>query len=100
MAEVPYELRNVERCQCGKCPVYKSSPCAIAYNAKIDWSPGKLPDPKVIEGIYCATAVGKTKCNDLDATRPCLCPSCPVWDEAGLEQTYFCAKGPASEIER
>jgi hypothetical protein len=99
MAEVPYEMGNVERCKCGKCPVYKASKCGAAYNAKIDWSSGKLPDAKVIEGIYCATAVGKTKCNDLDAKKPCQCPTCPVWEEFGLQAAYYCAKGPASAIE-
>ena len=35
MAKVAYTMENVDRCRCGKCPVYLSSPCAIAKNETI-----------------------------------------------------------------
>ena len=35
MPHVEYTMRNIERCNCGKCPVYKSSDCAKARNATI-----------------------------------------------------------------
>ena len=95
MTTVDYTIKNVERCQCGTCPVYLSSGCAKAKNATIDWKPGVLPPAEVIEGIYCAVAVGASKCNDLDKTKACRCPSCPVWDDYGLTETYYCIRGPA-----
>lgn len=96
MPKVDYTLENVERCQCGKCPVYLSSGCAKAKNAAIDWSPGKLPPADQIEGIYCAVAVGKSRCNDLDGSKKCQCPTCPVWDSYGLQDVLYCLRGPAS----
>ncbi len=93
MSQVDYTLQNVERCQCGKCPVYLSSPCAKAKNATIDWSPGVLPPADVIEGIYCAAAVGRSRCNDLDAKLACNCPRCPVWKDYGLKGTLYCIRG-------
>ncbi|HWV38790.1 MAG TPA: DUF2769 domain-containing protein [Vulgatibacter sp.] len=94
MAKVDYAMENVERCQCGKCPVYLSSACAKAKNATIaDWT--KLPRADVIEGIYCAAAVGKSKCDDLNETLQCQCPTCPVWEDCGLDDTSFCIRGGA-----
>lgn len=95
MPRVLYTIQNIERCKCGSCPVYLSSARAKAKNATIDWSPGVLPPADVIEGIYCAEAVGKSKCGDLDGTKPCNCPSCPVWESCGLDDTYYCLKGAA-----
>ena len=100
MARVAYTVQNIEKCQCGSCPVYKSSSCAMAKNASITWTPGVLPPADIIEGIYCADAVGKSRCNDLDGTKPCLCPTCDVWKENNLRSTYFCLHGSAAEIEQ
>ena len=74
MPRVLYTVQNVEKCQCGSCPVYLSSPSAKAKNATIDWKPGVLPPADVIEGIYCAEAVGKSKCDDLDGTKAVQLP--------------------------
>lgn len=93
MASVDYTMQNIERCQCGKCPVYKSSECAKAKNATIDWT--QLPPADLIEGIYCSSAVDKSKCGDLDATLSCQCFSCPVFEECGLTDGYFCVRGSA-----
>ncbi len=94
MPNVEYTMRNIERCHCGKCPVYKSSECAKAKNATItDWT--KLPPADVIEGIYCASAVGKSKCGDLNSKLACQCFSCPVYEECGLSEGYFCIRGSA-----
>lgn len=95
MSKVDYTQENIDRCQCGKCPVYLSSQCAKGKNATIDWTSGALPPADTIEGIYCAAAVGKTKCDDLNATLQCQCPTCPVWEDYDLSGTYFCARGPA-----
>jgi hypothetical protein len=74
--------------------VYRSSECAKAKNATItDWT--KLPPADVIEGIYCAAAVGKSKCGDLDSTLSCQCFSCPVYEEYALRDGYFCISGSA-----
>ncbi len=65
-----------------------------AKNATItDWA--KLPRADVIEGIYCASAVGKSKCDDLDSTLSCQCFSCAVYDECDLSNGYFCISGSA-----
>ncbi len=96
MATVPYTMENVDRCRCGKCPVYLSSPCAIAKNETITWTPGVLPPADVIEGIYCAEAVGKSRCDDLDASKSCNCPTCRVWEDYGLDSTHFCIHGAAA----
>lgn len=95
MSKVAYNLENIERCQCGSCPVYLSSGCAKAKNATIDWESGQLPPPNIIEGIYCAVAVGKSRCDDLDKAQQCQCPTCPVWEDYDLKDTLFCINGPA-----
>ncbi len=96
MPKVDYIQKNIDRCQCGKCPVYLSSGCAKAKNATIDWNSGALPPSDVIEGIYCAVAVGKSKCNDLDSSKQCQCPTCPVWEDYELNGAYYCLRGPAT----
>lgn len=94
MAKVDYTMENVERCQCGKCPVYRSSACAKEKNATItDWT--TLPSADVIEGIYCTSAVDKSNCDDLDSKLSCQCFSCPVFEECGLDGGYFCIRGAA-----
>lgn len=94
MPKVEYTMENIERCESGKCPVYLSSACAKAKNATItDWT--KLPPADVIEGIYCASAVSKSKCDDLDSTLSCRCFSCPVYKDCGLSGGYFCIRGVA-----
>lgn len=95
MPKVPYTQENIDRCQCGKCPLYLSSACAKSKNATIDWESGELPPPNVIEGIYCAAAVGKSRCDDLDRAQACKCPTCPVWEDYELQDTYFCIHGAA-----
>ncbi len=99
MARVDYTVENVDKCQCGSCPVYKSSPCAVAKNGTITWTPGVLPPADIIEGIYCASAVGKSDCSDQDGNKACNCPTCAVWEDNSLNSTYFCLKGSAEQIE-
>lgn len=93
MQTVEYTRENVDRCQCGKCPVYKSSQCAKDKNASIDWN--KLPPADQIEGMYCSPAVDKSACDDLDSMLACQCFSCPVFEECSLSDGYFCIRGAA-----
>lgn len=55
-----------------------------------------LPDPNMIEGIYCSQAVGKSECADLNGRLACVCPTCAVWQGYNLLTNYFCIHGSAS----
>jgi len=61
------------------------------YDHRLD----ELPPPDVIEGMYCASDVGNSKCNDLDSMLPCQCFSCPVYEQCGLSDGYFRIRGAA-----
>jgi hypothetical protein len=41
--------------------------------------------------MYCTT--GEALCKDLNFNKICKCPECPVWEEYGLENKYYCKYG-------
>jgi hypothetical protein len=61
------------------------------YDHRLD----ELPTPDVIAGMYCASDVGKSKCNDLDSMLSCQRFSCPVYEQYGLSDGDFCIRGAA-----
>lgn len=99
---VPYTLPNIQRCMCPQCPVQARDECV---REKVNDLPnvvqssgrGETPDPDKIPGIYCST--GSAKCVNLDPNQQCICKTCAVWAEYGLENTgpmmYFCNIGRA-----
>ena len=76
MSEVPYTDENVEICKqnCGVCPTFKA-------NNLGDLSPGVL---------FCSQ--GKSPREDIE-DNGCNCPTCPIFQEYGLEGGYFCTYG-------
>lgn len=46
------------------------------------------------EGGYCATGI--SECIVLEAG--CVCPTCPVTAEMGLEWGYYCTRGSAEDL--
>jgi len=44
-----------------------------------------------VPGMYCLT--GEALCTDLDFRKICQCTSCPVWEEYGLRNKYYCKSG-------
>jgi hypothetical protein len=95
MPQIPYDMSNMQKCRCSACPVHANSACIKQRMAGMQMQPGMLPDPSMMEGLYCTTAVGKSRCNDLDSSLACICPTCAVWQENGLVTNYFCLRGPA-----
>lgn len=100
MARVAYSLDNLGKCRCGTCPVHQTSECITTKMAGMKMQPGILPPASVIEGMYCAEAVSKSRCTDLDSTKACICPTCAVWSENNLSSSYFCIRGSEMEIEK
>ncbi len=73
--------KNRKKCLCPNCPSY--------------------PHDCDGEVLYCAEAVGHSRC-DIEA-KGCLCPGCVVWVENNLKEIYFCTRdvvGPAKVVMR
>ena len=102
MTKVEYNRDTYNTCLCGGCPVNRSSPCvgkqeeALASQTAAIENEGKMPDPKTLPGIYCATS--KSACGDLNRDRSCLCPACPVFINGKLINNYYCLNGSAEAI--
>ncbi len=122
MPAIPYNQPNMRKCRCAACPVHNTSACISERQAAMmaamqpamagQGSSGRgagamaqpaarpqqamLADPRMVEGLYCSQAVGKSKCSDLNARLACVCPTCAVWQENGLLTNYFCINGPAT----
>jgi hypothetical protein len=72
---VPDIDKNAERCLCPDCPTHNE--CMKSNKEK----------------FFCS--LGNTEC-DIEK-HGCLCGSCPVWDEYGLDAWYYCEIGPAQK---
>ncbi|MBI2863071.1 MAG: DUF2769 domain-containing protein [Chloroflexi bacterium] len=101
MPKVEYTIQNLESCRCSNCPVRESSNCIagkVAELGQISSSGGaqRMPAPQAVQMLFCSQAVGKSECNDLNASMACNCPGCPVWSVNELNSTYFCNRGAAS----
>jgi len=66
-----------EKCDCPACPTYNS--CAGDKE----------------ERVFCLA--GKTDCIREEDMQGCICPSCRVQEELGLEKMYYCVYGNAKE---
>ena len=101
-ARVTYNLDNVNKCQCYQCPVHQTSQCITnkMQTMGIHMPMSMLPSAEAFEGMYCAEAVSKSTCTDLDASKNCICPTCPVWSDNNLTMQYYCANGSQIERER
>jgi len=100
---VPYARSNIERCKCSQCPVQGDSKCAkdklqSSGETMKKMPGGEVPNPEDVPGIYCST--GKATCQDLNFDRQCICGTCEVWKEYGLEEAdpnnHFCHHGRAT----
>lgn len=70
MTKVEKNESNMDKCTCGNCPSYNE--CAK----------GKT------ELLYCAEEVGKSSCEF--QRKGCVCGSCPVQKDYGLNGGYYC----------
>jgi hypothetical protein len=99
-------MENIDKCNCKMCPMQAKSTCAQGLQAKMmemkkSMMEGKMtmmtPMPEAVPGVYCSS--GKAICKDLDFTKTCICPTCPVFKEhnliAGTPVGYFCRDGRA-----
>lgn len=104
MTKIDFNRENFNKCICGGCPVLAKSPCTIEQEKKLApqkeliQKESKMPNSKEMSGVYCADAVGKSACNDLDDKKACLCPACPLAIMKGLKNNYYCTKGSAEEV--
>ncbi|MCL5090528.1 MAG: DUF2769 domain-containing protein [Patescibacteria group bacterium] len=97
MAKVIYNEGNLKKCQCPKCPVEMRSACV---EDKLEEVENKLlindlPLPEEPPELYCAK--GRALCSDLSFQKPCVCPTCPVWQKDKLHSRYYCFNGNAEE---
>jgi hypothetical protein len=102
MARVEFTLENADKCQCPKCPVQASSNCAqdkiqnvMDMQRQDQPADEAVPDPQEMPGLYCAEAVGKSTCQDLDFEQTCICGTCAVHQENNLMAGYYCRAGSA-----
>ena len=87
MIVVDKTKENFNKCKCAKCPSYtlgckiKATPEHIAEMLKQD-----ISNEKHIELMFCS--FGKSKC--IAEEKGCICTSCAVHKENGLEKMYYC----------
>lgn len=104
MTSITFDRESFNRCNCGGCPVQRSSECVRKQEERLAEVHDRLerdsimPDPAVMPGMYCADPVGKSSCEDLDETKSCLCPACALAIMEGLKNNYYCLKGGAREV--
>lgn len=100
--EVELMAENIEKCQCPNCPVQGKSTCfqekIKGVNAIVESEEEDLNQKSEdIPEVYCASGIAA--CKDLDRNEPCICPTCPVWEENNLLDShpnmYFCFEGEA-----
>jgi hypothetical protein len=100
MPSVEFSKDNMMKCICGSCPVQTESACAAEKNAMIktamESGMESMPAEGAVPGLYCATGVAA--CDDLDLSKHCICPGCPVLTENGLTQNKYCERGNAETI--
>jgi len=87
MPKVKTTNTNIRHCRCPQCPVQGNSECSKK------WINSQDPEETSQAKLFCAR--GKSSCNDLNKNERCICPSCIVWDENNLDQTYYCLNGEA-----
>jgi hypothetical protein len=99
-AKVPFTMENGSKCVCVKCPVQSNSKCVKKLMGKLMEmvkTPGAMPKPKDMPGLYCS--VGKTSCKDIDTKKSCTCATCAIWANyklaSGKPVYYFCKNGKA-----
>lgn len=100
MPKVELDAKNLNRCLCPSCPVQAESECVrerMQGSVQPRPSEGEMPDPEMMIRLYCS--IGESSCQDLDGAQPCLCPTCPVWDDYDLNAQYYCLRGNADEID-
>jgi hypothetical protein len=98
---IEFNQENIAKCLCPGCPVQADSECAKEKLMKLQeimQSEEKtMPTPEDVPGVYCAT--GKAICTDIDPSKECQCPNCPMWKEYDLENGkpagVFCRDGKA-----
>ena len=105
MPIVDYNMDNAGKCQCAKCPVQADSACAQEKIQKMmqmkeqmqSMDGGGMPEPQMMPGLYCAEAVGKASCDDLDFAQGCICDTCLVHQEHNLKSYRYCREGSAEQ---
>lgn len=96
--KVPFTRPNAKKCICWKCPVQADSECIEKNAEKMgEVMTTNFFEPDIIPGLYCSSGVAF--CKDIDTSRPCICPECPVFIEYGLEKCHpthhYCKDGRA-----
>ena len=94
--KVLFNMENLMKCQCTKCPVQSESSCVKGKVENMNQAMQKNPLEKAdIPGMYCAT--GQAVCRDTDYSKMCICTTCLIWTEYGLANRkpmgYFCRDG-------
>lgn len=98
---IEFNQENVQKCLCPTCPVQGESDCAkeklMKLQEMMQSEDEMTPTPEDVPGVYCST--GKATCTDLDPSKECQCPNCPMWEEYDLENGepagVFCRDGKA-----
>ncbi len=97
MPVVPFNEGNLKECQCPKCPVEIRSVCAENQleETEIQLLRREMPSEEDSPELYCSK--GLANCLDIDPSRACVCPTCPVWAKQKLSAKYYCVSGSAEE---
>jgi len=100
MAKVPFNIDNINRCLCTRCPVQAESQCVKEKKEKREQiiNSGDIENQsKEVPNLYCSSGIAE--CKDLDTKQMCICGVCPVWAEYDLPYgkpvNYFCRDGEA-----
>jgi len=87
MPAVAKTKENLMKCLCMSCPTYTEECKAKAKPELEELKEGNM-DRTHAEAMFCAYE----ESNCLSEEKECLCPTCVLFTEYNLENSYFCMK--------
>ncbi len=98
--KVPFTRPNAKNCICWRCPVQSDSQCIADKGEKLgDVLTTQFFTADMVPGLYCSSGVAT--CQDIDASRSCICPECQVWKSYDLVRStptdHYCKNGNARQ---
>ena len=96
--KVPFTKPNAKKCICWQCTVQADSACVKRNAEKMgEVMSSSYFEPEIVPGLYCSSGIAS--CKDIDTSRPCICPDCPVFVEYDLAKghliDHYCKNGRA-----
>jgi len=92
--------KRKKQCICDMCPTYKA--CTVKEKAKgagsgtgAGGAPAEGESEWVLKGESAFCTLGKSAC--IEGEVECLCSTCPLSREMGLNYSYYCTRGSETQ---